>query len=439
VTGSNYLNYGGDSIFRDPSENIKVCGSATDPTIEHYQRPEIKAAIIAYCTNDWAIRALNGDNGWYKRAAEPGKVQLTTPDDYDFLIRKHRTLYATLDLLDPGMKAVSERWDDRRGAPEKPIGTLANCLAFTLSVDIDSIRGPNGEDITTSPEIKSAVEAAGQFFVDYLREHGVRKSVHCLSSGGGIYHHIHHALFRSNPDWSPEDRDHAFRSATSAFNSLIGDISKQFFEQHPECKGKVKFDQLNNQKRKFKTLFSIHKRLPFAVIPLNPDHIEIDFAKAKLPLSFDVLAEGACWYQSYDLGEKEALKKLLAPYVEQAEGEMKERKVKTGNYEIPRFSKPIPPEKWPPCMKNIFQKAEPGLGPHRALAVLAAYLYQAGWPEDEAFKLWESVAERAGVEARIFDQWYGLMSCPSCQTLQSESAGYPKVGLGGLGYCEGCC
>ena len=409
--------------------------TATDITIEHYQRPEVKAAIISYCLNDEAIRALNGDNGWYKRAAEPDKVQLTTPEDYDSLIQKHRTLYATLDLLDPELRTVSEKWNDRKGAPEKPIGTLADCLAFTLSVDIDSIRGHNGEDITTSPDIRSAVEAAGQFFVNYLREHGVCKSVHCLYSGGGIYIHIHHALFRANPDWSPDDREHAFRSVTAAFNSLIGGISERFFELHPECKGKVKFDQLNNQKRKFKTLFSIHKRLPFAVIPLDPGCIEIDFRKAKLPLSLEVLESGANWYQSYDLEEKESLKRLMAPYA----GVLKERKARSGNHEIPRFSKPIPSEMWPPCMKNIFQKAEPGRGPHRALAVLAAYLYQAGWPEDDAFKLWEPIAERAGVEARIFDQWYGLMSCPSCQTLQSESAGYPKVGLGGLGYCEGGC
>jgi DNA primase large subunit len=226
---------------------------------------------------------------------------------------------------------------------------------------------------------------------------------------------------------------------TMAFNVLIGDISNQFFERYPEHKGRVKFDQLNNQKRKFKVIFSIHRTLPFAVIPLDPEHIKIDLGKAKLPLSLEVLAEGERWYQSYDLSEKETLEKLLTPYVEQAKEELRERKARTGNYGIPRFRKPIPLEKWPPCMKNILQKAAPGCGPHRALAVLAAYLYQAGWPEDEAFKLWETVAERAGVEARIFDQWYGLMSCPNCRTIQRQSHGYPRVGLGGLGYCVGGC
>jgi hypothetical protein len=90
-------------------------------------------------------------------------------------------------------------------------------------------------------------------------------------------------------------------------------------------------------------------------------------------------------------------------------------------------------------MRNILEKAEPGKGPHRALAVLAAYLYQAGWPEEEAFKLWVPIAERAGVEARIFYCWFGQMRCPSCQTIRKRSAGYPRVGLGELGYCEGVC
>jgi hypothetical protein len=413
--------------------------TATEWTLRHYQRPEVKATILRYCQDRVAWRALNGDAGWYKPGETAGMVRLTTPEDYDWLIRRHRTLYATLDLLAPEVRMISEVWNERKGAAEKPIGTLANCLAFTLSIDIDSIKGPNGEDITTSPEIKVAVEASGQFFVDYLREHSIRKSVHCLYSGGGIYVHVHHALLQVGKDWSPDGREQAFRSLTLAFNALIGDIAHDFFEAHPEHKGRVKFDQLNNQKRKFKVLFSIHKRLPFAVIPLDPDHIKIDFEKAKPPLSAEVLAEGARWYADYDLDELPRLKELLRPYVERAGKELKDRRTRTGNCEVPRYPKPLPLEKWPSCMRNILQKAEPGRGPHRALAVLAAYLYQAGWPEKEAFELWEPVAERTGVEARIFDCWYGQMSCPSCQTIQKRSAGYPRVGLGGLGYCEGVC
>jgi hypothetical protein len=413
--------------------------TATDLTIEHYHRPEVQAAILRYCQDVEAWRALNGDDGWYKRGAEAGKVRLATPEDYESLVEKYRTLYATLDLFEPSVKMISERWDQTRGAPEKPIGALVNCLAFTPSVDIDSIKGANSKDIVTSPEIKAAVEDAGQFFIDYLREHGIKKSIHCLYSGGGIYVHVHHALFRSGANWSQEDREHAFRSVMMAFNALIAEISEKFFAQYPEHNGKVKFDKLNNQKRKFKVLFSIHRKLPFAVIPLNPQHIEIDFDKAKIPLSAEVLANGEQWYQSYDLNELPRLKELLKPYVENAEAELKERKVRTGNYEIRRLAARVPVEAMPPCMRNIIQTATSDRGPHRALAVLAAYLYEAGWPEDEAFELWSPVALRAGVEPRYFSDWYGVMNCPNCKKIQSKIDGYPRVGLGEFGYCPGGC
>jgi len=413
--------------------------TATDITREHYHRPEVRAAILRYCQDVEAWRALNGDDGWYKRGEEAGKVRLATSEDYESLVEKYRTLYATLDLFEPSVKMISERWDQTRGAPEKPIGTMANCLAFTPSVDIDSIKGENGKDIVKSPEIKAAVEAAGQFFVDYLREHGIAKSVHCLYSGGGIYVHIHHALFRAGADWTPENREHGFRSVTMAYNVLIAETERKFFEAHPEHRGRVKFDKLNNQKRKFKVLFSVHRKLPFAVIPLDPEHIEIDFDKARIPLSAEVLAKGEQWYQSYDLNELPRLKELLKPYAENAEAELKERKVKTGNYEIRRLAARVPMESMPPCMRNIIQTASSDRGPHRALAVLAAYLYGARWPEDEAFVLWNQVALRAGVEPRYFGDWYGIMNCPNCKTIQSKTDGYPRVGLGEFGYCPGGC
>jgi hypothetical protein len=413
--------------------------TSTDITIEHYLRPEVRAAILRYCLDIEAWRALNGDDGWYKRGAEAGKVRLASPEDYGSLVEKYRTLYTTLDLFEPSVKMVSERWDQVRGAPERPIGTLANCLAFTPSVDIDSIKGANGKDIVSSPQIKAAVEDAGQFLIDYLKEHGIKRSIYCLYSGGGIYIHVHHALFRSGPDWSHEDREHAFRSVMMAFNALIAEISEKFFEQYPEHKGNVKFDKLNNQKRKFKVLFSIHRKLPFAVIPLDPEHIEIDFDEARIPLSAEVLAKGEQWYQSYDLNELPRLKELLKPYVENAEEELKERKVGSGNYEIRRLATRVPLEAMPPCMKNIIQTASSDRGPHRALAVLAAYLYGARWPEDEAFVLWNHVAQRTRVETRYFGDWYGVMNCPNCKKIQSKADGYPRVGLGEFGYCPGGC
>jgi len=86
-------------------------------------------------------------------------------------------------------------------------------------------------------------------------------------------------------------------------------------------------------------------------------------------------------------------------------------------------------------MKNIL-RVEDEKGKHRALAVLAAFLYQVGWKREDAIELWEPIARRCNVENRIFDVWYGQMSCPNCRTIRGKSSGYPNVGLGDLGFCQ---
>jgi len=314
---------------------------ATDITIEHYSRPEVKETILRHCLDPEGFRALNAGEGWYTQGNVPGEVRLTTPDDYEMLIRRDRVLYATIDMLDYSVQKISERWDAVKNAPEHTIGTLRDCKAYKLSADIDSIKH-DGLNIMTSPETKKAVETAGQFYVDYLKANGIEKSVHCLYSGGGIYIHIHHELFRVGSDWTPEDREFAWRSLTMAYNFLIADIERRFFIEYPQFKGLVKIDKLNGQKKKFKCIFSIHKRFPVAVIPLDPKHIEIDFNRARLPLSDEVIEDGARWYQEYDISEKEALKELLRPFTREAEEELNERRAE-GDYEVKAwYENPLP-------------------------------------------------------------------------------------------------
>jgi len=405
--------------------------SSTDPTIEHYQRPEVKAVILGYCMNGAGMRALNSDERWYKGGSDPKTVMLRGPADYDDTITRGRTLYATLDFFDPAVFEQSETWIEERSTPERPLGDLSRCLAFTLSADIDAIG-----DIKNLA-VKKAVEAAAQFHADYLREMGIEKNVHCLYSGGGIYVHLHHALFAvdvGNTALTPSEIKQQFQILTKAYNRLIGDISRAFFRKHPEHIGKVKFDQLNNQKRTFKTIFSLHKRLPYAVIPLNPKAIKIDFARASLPLSSEVLAEGAAWYTTFDPSEKEAIVKLLKPKMDEVKQIIRDRPTE-GNNTISRLPEPLDLAEFPPCMKSIIADAQAVEGRHRALGILATYLYQAGWDEDTAFDLWAGIADRCGVEHRIFETEFGRVSCPLCSTIQKDTGGYPNLNLFNLGFC----
>ncbi len=94
----------------------------------------------------------------------------------------------------------------------------------------------------------------------------------------------------------------------------------------------------------------------------------------------------------------------------------------------------VPVEEFPPCIRNII-KSESKKGSNRAGAILASFLGQAGWREQDALELWRGFAERLGVKASIFKKWFGRMHCPSCRTIKSEAAGYPDLGLSGLKYC----
>ena len=406
---------------------------STDVTIEHYQRPEVKEVILRYCQGEQGARALNSDEHWYKGTDDINHtVMLRGPADYEDTIKRGRTLYATLDILEQAVFEHDSKWDEKAGRPEAPLGTLAECPAFTLSTDIDGIG-----DIRNLA-VKEAVEAAGQFHINYLRERGIEKSVYCLYSGGGIYVHLHHGLFAvdvGNTELTPEARKEQYQILCKAYNRVIGEISQAFFREHPEHIGRVKFDQLNNQKRTFKTIFSIHKRLPFAVIPLDPTAIKISFEKASLPLSDEVLQEGANWYQSFDPSERAALGPLLQDKIEAVRAAARDRPAGSTDGEISRLEEPLDLADFAPCMKNIIEKAEDHEGRHRALAVLSTYLYQAGWPEDRAFDLWLEVADRCGVESRIFETTFGLVSCPLCSTMLQDTGGYPHLNLFNMGFC----
>lgn len=97
---------------------------------------------------------------------------------------------------------------------------------------------------------------------------------------------------------------------------------------------------------------------------------------------------------------------------------------------------PIARDKFPPCIGNIIIRASSEKGRHRAAAILAAFLGQAGWSEDDARVLWKALAERSGVPESIFDEWFGKMHCPRCSTIRTGSKGYPNLGLADLGYCQ---
>jgi phage/plasmid-associated DNA primase len=399
--------------------------TATDITREHYQRPEVKEIIAKFAMPDNCMRALNGDfHRWYAYSQDGNARLLNIKDDYDMITDTYRVLYQTLNVFDPGLMVVSRKREEITS--EEPLGTPADTAAYTLGCDIDKGHGCNIED----PEVKQAVEEAAQFLADDLKKAGVHKSVWVLFSGGGIYVEIYHELCRPK---TIEGRAAFFEMATDRFNAYLAHISNEFFKAHPEHTGKVKFDALNNSKRIFKSILSIHKKRPYAVTPLNRDAIKIDFDRARIPLSIEMIEEAGRWYSSYDIAEREPFLKLLDQFRE-TEGERPSKHFD----EIRRSPYTVEKSDFPPCMKHIVETENNGEGKTRFTAVLSAYLYQVGWEEEEAWDLVKAVSDHNGLDnaAHIFDSCYGRICCPSCKTIQTDASGYPHLGLKGLGVCK---
>lgn len=426
--------------------------TASDMSMEHYERPEVRETILDLCKFAGGLRGLNGGDGWYVH--QDGRMRLRGPGDFAGTISKERSLYMTADVFDPAVFDIWERktvGHDGMPKPEIPIGTRGDLVSYSLFADIDAVKDPDDEGDGDGKKRSKlyhkgrieALEAAAGFMVRYLKDRGVAAGVGVLFSGQGIYVWLSPELsdmteVRALANFDRDELDEAFKIWFLAFNDLLADIEKAFFEAFPEHVGRVKFDKLNHIKRKVKCLLSIHKTLPFAVVPLDRDDIKINLEAARIGdhgLPAETLKSARVWLSTWKAaeGERSALVKLLEPYRLRAAEDVT-AKAKTSG-EIRRSSEPIPVESWCPFYRALLEFPG-GAGAHRVCGALATWLYQAGWSEEEAFQLWGPVADRCDVETRIFYTSYGVINSPNCETIKKRGAGYPVLRFGELGLCR---
>ncbi len=103
---------------------------------------------------------------------------------------------------------------------------------------------------------------------------------------------------------------------TDALNALIKALSDEFFRKFSQYEPYVKADELNQAKRIFKSIYSIHKKHPYPVIPLDVNNPIINFNHANLPLKDEVLETGETWYIIYD--DDNGFLRFLKMYLEEA-------------------------------------------------------------------------------------------------------------------------
>ncbi len=419
---------------------------------EHYKRPEIVKAITRISTDGNFSRAgmkftpcayvdretgeLKDSMDWYN--LRPGnrrakkKIDMSKTRDYINAVTECRALYWTLNVFDKEIYNVDYKQVDKA---DGPMLSRVHTVGYTLGIDIDK---EHGCDIH-SPAVKEAVEDMAQYFTNVLREY-LPNSVYVLYSGGGIYVLIHHKAFEKYFDRfrDSEEWDMMLLTFLDAFDCLIGDTREAFFKEFPQHKGKVKPDQLNGSQRVFKTLYSVHKSLDYAVVPLDVDNIKIDFDEATIPLSSSVIAKGEKWYTEYDDGT-EFLNKVFKPYLENSYKNRRSVISRVDGREVEISKTPIGFENWAPCMQNLFELEECGEGATRALAVFCSYLGQMGIEEEEAYDWFNLLADRWNArKSNLFESYYRSMKVPTCERLNAiDNVGFPKgVSLRSLCVCS---
>ncbi len=406
-----------------------MCGQkteedATEMTARHYMRPEIRDTIMRIATDGNMSRAGNGNFAeWYKYGRRSkSHYDLSNASDYNRLVARYKSLYWTLNIFDSNLYTLNyiQSLPETERIPKTNSTRISreNTRSYSMAVDIDKAKGTDIHD----PTVIKAIEDMAQFYADEFRKHAPN-SVYAAFSGGGIHVYVHHRVF--TPFFQqfeiPSQIDAGMQVLCNIFDLYLDDIRKRFFDKYPEHEGQAKPDSLNNSKRLFKTLFSIHRRLPYVVIPLDVDKIKIDFSKAKLPLKQDIIDAGKAWYIEYDTDNEFLIN--LKQYEKAATTKQQKKEyvqsVPMGDGEPLRDM-----SQYPPCIRNIFNHPT---GSTRALRVVASFLGDMRVPAQEASDIFYNLASKWNAEtSNIFETSYGKLHTPQCVKLNDPiDTGFP--------------
>jgi len=402
----------------------KFVEDATETTIRHYLRPEIKDTIIRVSTDNKMSRAANGNFEVWYRNGRRSKVHfdLSYDKDYKYLINRYKTLYWTLNLFDKHLFTVnySQRLSDNERIPKSNSVKISqeNTLGYTFGVDIDKTKGHDIHD----PSVIKAVEDMASFYIAEFKEHAPN-SVYATFSGGGIHIYVHHKIFEPffNQFELPSQRAEGFKLLCGIFALYIDDIKNRFFIMHPEHAEYAKPDSLNNAKRIFKSIYSIHRTQPYAVIPLDTNNIKIDFDKATLPIKQEVIELGNVWYVEYDTDN--AFLRYIKKYEDEATAKIN-YKTSTTTATIGKGEPLLDISTYPPCIRNLLEHPT---GSTRGLRFFASFLSDMRVPEQQASEMFYTLANKWNAKTSNIFNSYGLLHCARCEKLNDPlDVGFPN-------------
>ena len=392
----------------------------------HYRREEVRNIIRKYADYKGCHKSGKHDEtGLYQYKKNQRRLMDFCNDpDYNFIIRNaDRVILSTLNYFKTDLFG---QWTPKE---DPSPGGFPETEYFSLSVDIDL-----ADDYTVNDaKALAALRTAGKFIHQRLSNVTCGKLL-AMFSGNGVYIHLHPHLAYLGDGYTADEKVDLFDELTKAFNLYLQELESALYVKYPQVHGLVKIDALNNRKRYFKTVMSLHRKLPYVVFPIDPED-DFQILLKRIPLSSEDLLQAERLIDNFmgaDITRKpiHRLGEALKPYTEQIK--LDKREYKELDIKIPEEAIPIDIIKSEPVTAAIMHPDGWSKGNTRRAAYMAAILNLSGWDADSIHEYIEGIASdwNVGALSHVIDSWIDGMYPPSIPKIYDKGSGYPMMNFG---------
>lgn len=392
----------------------------------HYRREEVRNIIQKYADYKGCHKSGKHDEtGLYQYKKNQRRLMDFCNDaDYNFIIRNaDRVILSTLNYFKTDLFG---QWTPKE---DPSPGGFPETEYFSLSVDIDL-----ADDYTVNDaKALAALRTAGKFIHQKLNDVTCGKLL-AMFSGNGVYIHLHPHLAYLGDGYTADEKVDLFDELTKAFNLYLQELESALYVKYPQVHGLVKIDALNNKKRYFKTVLSLHRKLPYVVFPIDPED-DFQILLKRIPLSSEDLLQAERLIDNFmgaDITRKpiHRLGEALQPYTEQIK--LDKREYKELDIKIPEEAIPIDIIKSEPVTAAIMHPDGWSKGNTRRAAYMAAILNLSGWDADSIHEYIEGIASdwNVGSLSHVIDSWIDGMYPPSIPKIYAKGSGYPMMNFG---------
>lgn len=391
----------------------------------HYRREEVKNIIQHFADFKGCHKAGKHDEtGLYQYTKNNRRLlDFCNDKDYNFITKNaDRVLLSTLNHFDADL---FDQWTPKE---EDSPGGFPETSYFMLSVDIDL-----AEDHTVNDaKALEALRTAGRFIYQKLSA-ATDDKIMAMFSGNGVYIHLHPYLPNLGAGYSANEKEELYDVLTKSFNLYLQALESELYKEHPQVHGLVKIDAINNKKRYFKTVLSLHRRLPYLVFPINSEN-DFQIPLKSIPLSEEDLQEAEGLVHDFMTSEitkkaRQDLLEVLRPYSEQIK--VSKREYKELDITIPDEAIPISIIKSEPVTAAIMHPDGWSKGNTRRVAYMASFLTLCGWDAESVHEYIQGIAAdwNVGALSHVIDSWI-QMHPPTIETIYSPGSGYPSIMMG---------